>query len=306
MDIPIDLKHLYTLVTLRKTGSLTRAAAALQLTQSALSHQIKSLEDHYGVTLFVRKSSPVQFTQAGMRLLSLADNVLGELALADRELYHFASGKHGMLRVTLECHTCYGWLLPVMDEFRNKWEDVDIEILPGFQPDPIGLLLQNRADVAIVDDADPTELVSYSPLFRYEMVAIMANDHPLVKKPWLEADDFRNETLITYAVPEDRIDLYRKLLKPMDIPVRRKTTELTMAIVQQVASHRGIAALPVWAVAEYLDKKYVTAKSITCNKLMSEIWLASLTEHLNENHVSDFTHFIKQHCMRILHDIELS
>ncbi|WP_312689425.1 LysR substrate-binding domain-containing protein [Kosakonia sp.] len=306
MDIPIDLKHLHTLLTLRKTGSLTRAAVALQLTQSALSHQIKQLEDHYGVTLFVRKSSPVQFTQAGERLLQLAESVLAALVDADRELYQFASGKQGILRVTLECHTCYSWLLPVMDAFRNKWQEVEIDILPGFQADPLGLLLQNRADVAIVDETEPTECVSFSPLFKYEMVAVLPNNHPLTHKPWLEAEDFRDEVLITYAVPEERIDLCRKVLKPAGVPFRRKTTELTMGIVQQVASQRGIAALPVWAVAEYLDKKYVTAKSITRQKLMSEIWLASLTDTKEKDYVRDFTHFIKQRCLRMLPDIEIS
>ncbi|CAM7820689.1 LysR family transcriptional regulator [Leclercia adecarboxylata] len=306
MDIPIDLKHLQTLLTLRKTGSLTRAAVALQLTQSALSHQIKQLEDHYGIILFVRKTSPVKFTQAGERLLQLAETVLKAMEEANRDLYQFASGKQGTLRITLECHTCYGWLLPVMDEFRKKWSEVEIDILPGFQPDPVGLLLQNRADVAIVDETEQTEMVSYSPLFKYEMVAILPNEHPLAQKPWLEAEDFRGESLITYAVPEDRIDLCRKVLKPAGIPVRRKTTELTMAIVQQVASQRGIAALPIWAVSEYLDKKYVTARSITKDKLMSEIWLASLTDNLDKDFVRDFIHFIRQRCMRLLPDIQIT
>jgi len=306
MDIPIDLKHLHTILTLRKTGNLTRAAVALQLTQSALSHQIKQLEDHYGVTLFVRKTTPVQFPHAGERLLQLAETVLGAIENADRDLYKFACGKQGALRVTLECHTCYGWLLPVMDEFRKKWAEVEIDILPGFQPDPVGLLLQNRADVAIVDETEQTALLSYSPLFKYEMVAILSNDHPLAQKPWLEAEDFRGEALITYAVPEDRIDLCRKVLKPAGIPVRRKTTEPTMAIVQQVASQRGIAALPVWAVSEYLDKKYVTGKSITRDKLMSEIWLASLTDNRDKDYVQDFIHFIKQRCMRMLPEIQIT
>ncbi|WP_435927016.1 LysR family transcriptional regulator [Dryocola sp. BD613] len=306
MDIPIDLKHLHTLLTLRKTGNLTRAAAALQLTQSALSHQIKQLEDHYGVSLFVRKTSPVQFTHAGERLLHLAETVLNAMEEADRDLYKFASGKRGELRVTLECHTCYGWLLPVMDEFRKKWAEVEIDILPGFQPDPVGLLLQNRADVAIVDETEQTEMVSYSPLFKYEMVAILPNEHPLAQKPWLEAEDFYGESLITYAVPEERIDLCRKILKPAGIPVRRKTTELTMGIVQQVASQRGIAALPIWAVSEYLDKNYVTARSITKDKLMSEIWLASLTDNMDKDYVRDFIQFIKQRCMRLLPDIQIT
>ncbi len=105
---------------------------------------------------------------------------------ANRDLYKLALGKQGALRITLECHTCYGWLLPVMDEFRKKWSEVEIDILPGFQPDPVGLLLQNRADVAIVDETEQTDTVSYSSLFKYEMVAILANEHPLTRKPGLK------------------------------------------------------------------------------------------------------------------------
>lgn len=86
MDIPIELKHLQTLLALRKTGSLTRAAAAMQLTQSALSHQIKQLEEHYNVTLFMRKTSPVKFTLAGERLLHLAEIVLNAMEEANRDL----------------------------------------------------------------------------------------------------------------------------------------------------------------------------------------------------------------------------
>ncbi|SXD03409.1 LysR family transcriptional regulator [Klebsiella quasipneumoniae] len=101
MDIPIDLKHLQTLLALRKTGSLTRAAAAMQLTQSALSHQIKQLEEHYSVSLFMRKTSPVKFTLAGERLLQLAETVLDAMEETNRDLYKLALGKQGALRITL-------------------------------------------------------------------------------------------------------------------------------------------------------------------------------------------------------------
>ncbi len=164
-------------------------------------------------------------------------------------------------------------------------------------------MLQDRADVAIVDETEQTDLVRYSSLFKYEMVAILANEHPLTRKPWLEAEDFRGESLITYAVPDERIDLCRKVLKPAGIPIRRKTTELTMAIIQQVACQRGIAALPIWAVSEYLEKKYVTAKSITENKLISEVWLATLTENIDKGYVNDFIGFTRQRCLRLLDEI---
>lgn len=162
--------------------------------------------------------------------------------------------------------------------------------------------MQDRADVAIVDETEQTDLVRYSSLFKYEMVAILANEHPLTRKPWLEAEDFRGESLITYAVPDERIDLCRKVLKPAGIPIGRKTTELTMAIIQQVACQR---VLPHCLSGQYQNilKKYVTAKSITENKLISEVWLATLTENIDKGYVNDFIGFTRQRCLRLLDEI---
>ncbi|MGK1067015.1 LysR family transcriptional regulator [Klebsiella pneumoniae] len=203
MDIPIELKHLQTLLALRKTGSLTRAAAAMQLTQSALSHQIKQLEEHYNVTLFMRKTSPVKFTLAGERLLHLAETVLNAMEEANRDLYKLALGKQGALRITLECHTCYGWLLPVMDEFRKKWSEVEIDILPGFQPDPIGLLLQDRADVAIVDETEQTDLVRYREGANKQVISSQADSLIKISRIWAD-----------FFPANNRISLFRLFFPP--------------------------------------------------------------------------------------------
>lgn len=76
-----------------------------------------------------------------------------------------------------------------------------------------------------------------------------------------EAEDFANETLITYPVPDDMLDLLRKILLPKGIIPIRRTSELTIAIVQLVASKRGIAALPYWAVMPYVEKIYSRKKN---------------------------------------------
>ena len=69
MDSIIELRHLKTLLALEETGSVSLAAKRVFLTQSALSHQIRALENYYETPLFERKSTPLRFTPAGMRLL---------------------------------------------------------------------------------------------------------------------------------------------------------------------------------------------------------------------------------------------
>ena len=136
----LEIRHLRTLAALRSAGSLVRAAQLLNLTQSALSHQIKLLEDRYGGPLFERKTVPIGFTAMGARLLRLADTLLPEVEQAERDVARLSQGDSGQLRVALECHTCFDWLMPVMDEFRMRWPDVEIDLVSGFHSEPSDLL----------------------------------------------------------------------------------------------------------------------------------------------------------------------
>lgn len=272
MQSILELRHLRTLVALRNAGSLSRAAQLLNLTQSALSHQLKALEDRHGVPLFERKSVPVQFTATGTRLLQLAESILPMVEAAERDVSRLAQGVAGQLRIAVECHTCFDWLMPAMDCFRSRWPEVELDIVSGFHADPIGLVLQNRADLAIISEPDASEAMAFHPLFRFEIVALLANTHPLTARSVLHAQDFADQTLITYPVPDDMLDVMRQVLTPQGINPARRTTELTIAILQLVASGRGIAALPLWAVKQYLDRAYVSSRpiAITAHAMTTE------------------------------------
>lgn len=284
----LELRHLRTLQALKEAGNLLRAASLLNLTQSALSHQIKQLEDHHGAPLFERKSVPLHFTPAGDRLLRLAAEVLPRVADAQRDLARLQQGEAGPLRIAVECHTCFDWLMPSMDVFRKRWPEVDMDIVSGFQADPVGLLYEHRAEVAIVAENDSAETVDYHALFRFEIVALLAHDHPLAGKDYLEAADFASDTLITYPVPDDMLDIIRQVLKPAGINPQRRTTELTVAMLQLVASRRGIATLPLWAAQNYLKRDYVLAKRISPEGLIGKLYAACLPSFSEKTYLSDF------------------
>jgi LysR family transcriptional regulator for metE and metH len=308
---PLEFRHLQTLVALRDAGNLSRAAQWLCLTQSALSHQLKALEDHFGLTLFVRKSSPLVFTPAGKRLLALAEHVVPAVEETERDVARLAQGTGGTLRIAVECHTCFDWLMPAMDAFRQRWPEVELDIVSGFHADPIGLLHTDRADLAIVAEADPDEDVEHHPLFRFQIVGLIAHDHPLAARNALSADDFRDETLITYPVPDDMLDIVRQVLKPAGIEPKRRTSELTVAILQLVASRRGVAALPLWAVATYLEKRYVSWRPILPEPsrrdapLSGELYAAMLPAFARRPYAADFVSIMRETSLLNLPQIEL-
>lgn len=292
-SIFLEVRHLRTLIALKESGSISLAAKRVHLTQSALSHQIKFLEEQYDLTLFERKSSPIRFTTAGERLVRLAYDILPQIIDAELDLARMKQGEAGEIRVAVECHTCFDWLMPAMDTFRQHWPLVELDIVSGFHTDTVGLLLSHRADLAIVAEEEEADGIVYKPLFSYEMVAICSKDHPLATKDIWEAEDFKDETLITYPVPDDMLDLLRKVLTPAGIKVTRRNSELTIAIIQLVASRRGVAALPYWAVKPYLERGYVVARKITPNGLYSNLYGAIRESDAGFAYLSDFHDTVK-------------
>ncbi|WP_373975186.1 LysR family transcriptional regulator [Chitinibacter sp. SCUT-21] len=305
MQSLLELRHLKTITAIAEAGSLTRAAERLHLTQSALSHQVRLLEDHYGLPLFARKSNPLKLTAAGEKLAALAQDVLPAIAATERDIARLREGQAGQLRIAVECHTCFDWLMPAMDQFRQHWPEVELDIVSGFHADPVQLLYEDRADIAIVSEVENQPELTHLPLFSYDMVALVANDHSLANKPFLDAADFANDTLITYPVPDEMLDLIRKVLKPAGINPKRRPTELTVAMLQLVASRRGIAALPRWSVQSYLDRGYVLAKPITAQGLKSELHAALHADRKQAAYLVDFVETMRTVSVQNLPDVVL-
>lgn len=293
MESIVELRHLRTLLALKETGSVSLAAKRVFLTQSALSHQLRVLENYYETPLFERKSAPLRFTPVGERLLQLANDLLPLVEEAERDMAKIIEGEAGELRLAVECHTCFDWLMPAMGVFRPLWPHIELDIVSGFQADPVSLLLCHRADLAIVSEDTPQPGIVYRPLFAYEMVGICAPDHPLSEKCVWSAEDFAAETLITYPVPDDMLDLLRKVLLPRGINPERRCSELTIAIVQLVASRRGIAALPYWTVMPYIEKGYIVSRQITENGLQSELYAAMRKEDQDKSYLENFCQIVR-------------
>lgn len=271
----IELRHLKAIAALTDTGSVTRAAARLHLTQSALSHQIASLEEYLEMPVFERQQRPLKLTGTGMKLLELARRVLPEVDAVRRNIAQMKTKQPAhLLRIAVECHTCYDWLMPAMDIYRERRPEAELDLVPGFHLEPLALLTEQQADVVIVSEAKRQAGVAYKPLFSYEMMAIMARRHPLTAKRYLTAQDFEHETLITYPVPDRMLDVVQRVLKPAGINPPRRTAELTVAILQLVASRRGIAALPRWAIHPYLERGYVEALPIGSKGLWGHLYAA--------------------------------
>jgi LysR family transcriptional regulator for metE and metH len=106
-------------------------------------------------------------------------------------------------------------------------------------------------------------------------------------------------------VPPQRIDFIREVLEPAGVKLQRRTAELTIAILQLVASRRGIAALPSWGVKSYVDHDYVLAKRIGAKGLWSDLYAIGGRAQSKRPYMVDFVGIIRQICASELDRIEL-
>ncbi|SLN61811.1 HTH-type transcriptional regulator CysB [Pseudoruegeria aquimaris] len=271
----LEFRHLRTIKAIHEAGGLARAAELLHITQSALSHQIKGLEDQAGVELFIRRSKPMRLSPAGMKLLRLAEKILPEIEALEQDFAGLQSGRSGRLHIAIECHACFEWLFPVLEEFRKAWPDVDVDIRPGLAFDALPALQKEDVDLVVSSDPEKLDGVEFSPLFDYEPVFVASAQNPLAQKPFVVAEDFREETLITYPVDRSRLDVFTELLTPAKVePKAIRQAELTAVILLLVASNRGVAVLPDWVVREVkYNSDYVT-RPITEHGLTKRLYAA--------------------------------
>ncbi|MDO4222547.1 MAG: LysR family transcriptional regulator [Acinetobacter sp.] len=291
----LELRHLKTLVALREHGSLVAAANDLCLTPSAISHQLKELDHWFGVEIVNRRSRPVQFSHVGERLLKLADDVLPQVQLAQSDITRLLHGQTGRIILSSECHSCFDWLMPLLNQYRQQYPDVDLDFASGFVSNPHDLLQNGEFDLLITADPISLKGVEYFPIFEYESRLVLANTHRLTKKAHIQVQDLADETLISYPVDKHRLDIMAKVFIPANIqPKHIRTTDLTQMLIQLVASGRGITALPDWVVHEYEQKGWVTSRRLDCvskTGLRRTLYAGYRTEDNEKNY---FTGFLKQ------------
>ncbi|MES1195966.1 MAG: LysR family transcriptional regulator [Steroidobacter sp.] len=270
----LERTHLEIIRAVSLHGSLTAAAQKLHLTQSALSHTIRKLEAHFGVSIWHREGRSLHPTQAGEYLLGLANRLLPQLTHAEERLRQFAQGKRGVLRIGMECHPCYQWLLKIVSPYLSAWPDVDVDVKQKFQFGGIGALFGYEIDMLVTPDPLYKPGLTFKPVFDYEQVLVVGPHHPLRDADYVLPRQLSEETLITYPVATDRLDIYNQFLTPAGIsPKRHKPIETTDIMLQMVASGRGVAALPRWLVDEYAGKLDVTPVQLGKKGIAKQIFL---------------------------------
>jgi LysR family transcriptional regulator for metE and metH len=291
----LERTHLVILLEVEKHGTLTAAAEVLHVTQSALSHSMRKLEQQLGIDLWLREGRSLRLTQAGQYLYAVAQRLLPQLDLAEQRLRQFAQGERGALRIGMECHPCYQWLLKIVAPYLAAWPLVDVDVKQKFQFGGIGALFGYEIDLLVTPDPLLKPGLRFEPVFDYEQVLVVHKDHAWAAQEEVRPEQLGEETLITHPVPLDRLDIYNMFLLPANCtPRKHKTIETTDIMLQMVASGRGVTALPKWLVTDYAPQLQLRTLRLGPAGIQKHIYLGARESDWDIDYLQAFIALARQ------------
>jgi len=285
----LEIRHLRLIDALAHSDGMSAAAKKLHLTQSALSHQLKVLEDTLGYELFLRHGKKLIITTAGRRVLQTAKEVLCGIAELQKDLKSIDQGERVTIRIATECITTFQWLPRVIPAFKNQYPNIQVELKPQTFMQVTQLLEKGEVDIAIKMFPAKESFKNY-PLFSDHLVVAMAKDHKLAKNKKVSVEQLIQENLL--LCPHAKQKLFMGLSQHVDTH-NIQTTEfpLTEAIVQWCSAGMGVSVLANWA-ADAWEQGAITVKRLDVPWGKRQ-WSAVTLPQIQPTYMKDFIRQLK-------------
>ncbi len=285
----MELKYFRLIKTIVEEGSLASSSERLFLTQSALSHQLRELEERLGFKVFHRSRNNWQLTEEGAELYKMANRLLNTLEDGFSNIRQIREGSRGTIRLSTECYSFYQGLPNFIQKMAALYPEINIELVMDATHQPIEKLLANDIDVAIVSDPPKTDQLMALEIFQDEVFAIMHKEHPLDNRAFLNATDFPTVHLIIHSFPIETVSVYAHFLQPNNTSVAKITavpfTELALELIN---ANMGIMCMPRWALNSFKISEDLVFKKIGESGLKRTHYLVIREADKQKKYIDDF------------------
>jgi LysR family transcriptional regulator for metE and metH len=279
MEPFLDSRHLRLVAEVARTQSVTRAADRLNVTQSAVSHQLRDLEDKLGTALFVRSGRRMVPTPAGRLIASAADDVLAAIGRVEAQVEQVARHAAGELRVCTHCYTGYSWLPSLVAELGRRYPGFTLQIAPEYTVDPIAALLDAELDLAIMNEESADHRLRHRELFDDEHVVVVPASHRWAARPFVTPEEIAGEPLYLYSRSIEHSFLMRHVFRPLGLTPGRVTyLQLSEGILAMVRAGMGVTVLPRWSLTSALSAGDIRAVRISAGGVFRKWYAVTLAD----------------------------
>jgi LysR family transcriptional regulator, regulator for metE and metH len=280
----IERSHMEIIEALDRRGSLTKAAEELHLTQSALTHSIRKLEDLTGSTVWEKEGRGLRLTEAGELILQTAKRILPQLINAEDQLIQYGQGKKGKLTIGVECHPCFEWLIQIINLYLKQWPEIDLDVTGNYQFNGLDALLDHKVNMIVTPDFLPGDSIIHFDILDFELQLMTGCDHKLAARKYIKPEDLNKEILYTYPISKSRLDIFKLNINPVKhIPV-----EAAEIMVQLVAAGRGVSTFPDWLIKKYAQQFNVIGIPLTKERIEKKLYIVIRKEDENIPFIRNF------------------
>lgn len=287
--VGMELKYFRLIKTIAEEGSIANATERLFLTQSALSHQLRELEERLGFKVFRRSRNKWELTQEGTELYKLANKLFSSIDEGFSNIRHITEGSRGSIKLSAECQSFFHTIPGFIQKMGILYPEIDIDVTLGATHQTIAQVLSEDIDIAIVTSKPTSEALESVNVFEDEIFAVVHQESVLNELEYLEASHFEKEHLIINSFPLDGVAIYEHFLKPNKVSPKKITaipfTEITLSMIE---ANMGIMCVPKWQLAPFKLSKELVFKRISKSGLKRNHYLVVKQEHRNKKYIHDF------------------
>ena len=294
----MEIKYFRLIRTIAEEGNMSNSSRRLFLTQSALSHQLRELEERLGFKVFYRKRNVWQLTDEGQELHALAVKVLDAINEGFEKIDYIKNGTKGAIRIGTECYFFYQRLLTFIKKMDVLYPEIEVNIILDPDNHPLKKILENELDIAIVHEQPKEEVLFCKELFEDEIFAFVHKDHFFNTKAYVSVEQFRQAHLIIHSYPLDSVFIYKHLLKPNYVePENITAIPLTEIALEMVNANMGVMCKPKWALEPFKDFKDIVVKPIGEHGLKRSHFLTVRKSDRQKKYINDFiSNFEEEFC----------
>jgi LysR family transcriptional regulator for metE and metH len=285
----MELKYFRLIKTITEEGSIANSTERLFLTQSALSHQLRELEERLGFKVFHRTRNKWKLTEEGSELYKLANKLFNSIDEGFTAIKHIKEGSKGSIKLSAECQSFFHSIPSFIQKMGILYPEIDIDVNLGATQQTISQVLSEDIDIAIVTSKPQSDELTSIPVFKDEIFAIMHKENPLNDLDYLDASHFANVHLLINSFPLDGVAVYDHFLKPNNInPIKISSIPFTEITLSMIYANMGIMCAPKWQLSPFKLSKELIFKRIGKNGLKRKHYLVVKKTHRNKKYIHDF------------------
>ena len=285
----MELKYFRLIKTIAEEGSIANSTERLFLTQSALSHQLRELEERLGFKVFHRTRNKWELTQEGSELYKLANNIFSSIDKGFNAIKHIKDGSKGTIKLSAECQSFFHTIPSFIQKMGILYPEIKIDVALGATQQTISQVLSNDIDIAIVTSQPASEELESIKVFEDEIFAVIHKENAMHRLEYLEASHFENVHLLINSFPLESVAVYDQFLKPNRInPIKISAIPYTEISLSMIHANMGIMCAPKWQLAPFKLSKELLFKRIGKNGLKRKHYLVVKKEQRNKKYIHDF------------------